>query len=79
MAANRWLAERYQPVALRLREVLGADEDLAELYCQVLEHKWYLSERAKRDVGLEAALEDYLALGKARRLDSANVVEGGTD
>jgi hypothetical protein len=33
---------------------------LAELYCQVLEHKWYLSERAQRDVGHQAAIDDYL-------------------
>jgi hypothetical protein len=29
----------------------------------VLEHKWLLSERAKRDVGLEAAIKAYLAEG----------------
>jgi hypothetical protein len=40
-----------------LLEPLG---DPAELYCQALEHKWYLSERARRDVGLEVAVEDYL-------------------
>jgi hypothetical protein len=28
----------------------------------VLEHKWFLSERALRDVGLEAALADYVRL-----------------
>jgi hypothetical protein len=26
----------------------------------VLEHKWYMSERAHRDVGLEVAIQDYL-------------------
>ena len=35
-------------------------EEPPELYCQVLEHKWYLSERAQGDVGLKVALEDYL-------------------
>ncbi len=59
MAAHRWLEQSYRPVTTRLREALGGEE-LTELYCQVLEHKWYLSERAKRDVGIEAALEDYL-------------------
>jgi hypothetical protein len=29
----------------------------------VLEHKWLLSERAGRDVGLKAAIEAYLAVG----------------
>jgi hypothetical protein len=26
----------------------------------VLEHKWYLSEQAQRDVGLQVAIEDYV-------------------
>jgi hypothetical protein len=30
--------------------------------CQVLEHKWFLSERAKRDVGLTVAVKEYVAL-----------------
>jgi hypothetical protein len=34
--------------------------NLAELYCQVLEHKWYLSEKARRDVGHDVAVEDYV-------------------
>ena len=36
---------------------------MAELYCQVLEHKWFLSEREKHDVGLDRAITDYLAHG----------------
>ncbi|MFO0583471.1 MAG: DUF4032 domain-containing protein [Anaeromyxobacter sp.] len=59
VAAYRWLTERYQPAARRLAP-LGRRGEPAELYCQLLEHKWYLSERARRDVGPEAALEDYL-------------------
>ena len=65
VAASRWLDQRYRPTTQRLREALETDEDLSELYCQVLEHKWYLSERAKRDVGLETALEDYLQISDA--------------
>jgi hypothetical protein len=34
--------------------------DPVELYCQVLEHKWYLSEQAKHDVGHIAAAENYV-------------------
>ncbi len=30
-----------------------------EMWPQVLEHKWYLSERAGRDVGLKVAALDY--------------------
>ena len=37
--------------------------DPIQAYCDVLEHKWLLSERAKRDVGLEAAIKAYLEEG----------------
>jgi hypothetical protein len=60
VASYRWLTERYQPAAKRLAPLVGPRGEPAELYCQMLEHKWYLSEKAKLDVGFEAALEDYL-------------------
>jgi hypothetical protein len=58
-AAFRWLNERFQPTTQRLAN-LPRTEEVTELYCELLEHKWFLSEEAKRDVGLESALEDFL-------------------
>ena len=59
-AAYRWLDEVYQPAIQQLAPVIDPTTDVPELYCQVLEHKWYLSERAQKDVGMEKAIEDYL-------------------
>jgi len=64
VAAFRWQDQNFRPVSQRLRDSFG-EVDTAELYCELLEHKWYLSERAKRDVGLMVALEDYIRLRKA--------------
>lgn len=61
VAAYRWLQERYEPAGRRLAAVAGAGVNRAELYCQVLEHKWYLSERAQQDVGFDRAIEDYIS------------------
>jgi hypothetical protein len=55
------MRERYEPVLCKLAPLVAASGDVPEFYCQVLEHKWYLSEREHHDVGLERALEDYLA------------------
>jgi hypothetical protein len=33
----------------------------AEIFHEVLEHRWYLSENAGRDVGLQEAVDDYIA------------------
>ena len=60
VAAYHWLENIYQPVVERLKPLIDQNTTIAELYCQVLEHKWYLSERAQRDVGHQAAVEDYL-------------------
>jgi hypothetical protein len=60
VAAYHWMVNVYQPVIQRLQPLIDKDMNLAELYCQVLEHKWYLSEKARRDVGHDVAVEDYV-------------------
>ncbi len=60
-AAFSWLKERYEPTLERLAVARGPAADAAELYAEVLEHKWFRSEQEQRDVGLETAIEDYLA------------------
>ncbi|MFI5370516.1 MAG: DUF4032 domain-containing protein [Candidatus Eisenbacteria bacterium] len=68
VAALEWLEQRWQPVTGRLAALVSPSNDLPELYCQVLEHKWFMSERAGRDVGLETALEDYLARARTEAI-----------
>ena len=60
-AAFRWLEERYRPLTHELGKV-DPHTSPAELYCDLLEHKWLVSEREQRDVGHEAALTGYLAI-----------------
>ncbi len=60
VAAFHWLENVYAPVVARLQPLVDPNMTTAELYCQVLEHKWFLSERAQRDVGHQAATDDYL-------------------
>ncbi len=62
-AADRWLREVYRPTQARIAAFVGPNRDLVQAYCDVLEHKWLLSERAGRDVGLGAAIESYVAEG----------------
>jgi tRNA A-37 threonylcarbamoyl transferase component Bud32 len=62
-AADRWLREVYRPTQARIARQVGPDRDLVQAYCDVLEHKWLLSEHAGHDVGLDAAIESYVAEG----------------
>ena len=62
-AAERWLREVYRPTLAQIGGLVGPDRDLVQTYCDVLEHKWLLSEQAVRDVGLRAAIESYITEG----------------
>jgi len=66
-AAYRWLTEIYQPAMARLQPLADRTTPPAEVYSQLLEHKWYLSERARRDVGHQAAIADFAQLLARRR------------
>ena len=60
MATNRWLEEIYDPVIAAIPEDLRGRLPPAEIFHEVLEHRWYMSEAAGRDVGTTAATKDYL-------------------
>jgi hypothetical protein len=61
VAASRWLVEIYEPVIRAIPAALLGRLDEAEVFHEVLEHRWLLSEAAGRDIGTTAAAEDYLA------------------
>jgi tRNA A-37 threonylcarbamoyl transferase component Bud32 len=62
-ASARWQAEVLEPTLRRLRPALDPGRDPLQAYCDVLETKWLRSERAGRDIGLMAAIDNYLAAG----------------
>lgn len=71
-AAQRWLHEVFNKVVAAVpRELRGRIED-AQLFHEVLEHRWYLGERAGRDLGLEIATEDYITTILPNRLDAGS-------
>ena len=60
-AANRWLVELYEPVIASMPDNLRGRLDDAEVFHEILEHRWFLSEAQGRDVGTTAAAADYFA------------------
>ncbi|RMF45209.1 MAG: DUF4032 domain-containing protein [Anaerolineae bacterium] len=61
VAAYAWMDQIYQPVITNLQPLIDARKiSPVEMYCQILEHKWYLSEKARRDVGHFAAVNDFM-------------------
>jgi Domain of unknown function (DUF4032)/Lipopolysaccharide kinase (Kdo/WaaP) family len=61
VAAGRWLTEIYEPVVRAIPPRLAGRLDEPEIFHEVLEHRWLLSEAQGRDVGTTAAMNDYFA------------------
>jgi hypothetical protein len=60
VAANQWLEEVYDPVIGAIPGDLSGRLPPAEIFHEVLEHRWYMSEAAGRDVGTTAATRAYV-------------------
>jgi hypothetical protein len=56
----RWLDDRFEPIIARVPPQLFSKLEAAEIYHQLLEHRWHLAEKERRDVGLEEALDSYI-------------------
>jgi Domain of unknown function (DUF4032)/Lipopolysaccharide kinase (Kdo/WaaP) family len=59
VAASRWLSEVYDPVVAAIPDSLRGRLAPAEVFHEILEHRWFMSERAGRDVGTTAAARSY--------------------
>jgi hypothetical protein len=59
VAANRWLIEVYDPVVEAIPQGLRGRLAPAEVFHEVLEHRWYMSEQASQEVGTTAAASSY--------------------
>lgn len=74
LVAHDWLARIYEPVTRRVPKELTQKLEPAEIFHEVLEHRWYLAERARHDIPIFDALEDYLSTVLPSRPDEATVV-----
>ncbi len=61
IVAHQWLTERFQPIVSAVPSELRNKLEPAEFYHEVLEHRWFLSERAGGEVELGRAAGDYMA------------------
>jgi hypothetical protein len=59
-AAHRWLTEVFEPVVRAVPANLRRKLEPQEVFSQIIEHKWILSEQAGRDIGMGPAVQSYL-------------------
>ncbi|MGV9303397.1 MULTISPECIES: DUF4032 domain-containing protein [unclassified Nonomuraea] len=60
IVAHRWLAEVFQPTIEAIPDELRRKLEPAQLFHEVLDHRWFLSEKAGSDMGLPAAVRSYV-------------------
>jgi tRNA A-37 threonylcarbamoyl transferase component Bud32 len=58
--AGRWLSDIFEPAVAAIPPELHGKRDAAELFHELLEHRWSLSERAGEEVPLAEALDSYI-------------------
>ncbi len=73
-AAHRWLTEVFEPVVRAVPAHLRGKLEPTELFVQVIEHRWHLSEQSGRDIGLAPAVQSYLADVLTHRPDEQAVL-----
>jgi hypothetical protein len=59
--AVRWLDQRFEPLMAQIPPELQSKLEAAEIFHQLLEHRWFLSEAADADIPLDEALDTYIA------------------
>jgi hypothetical protein len=60
VASARWMAEVYEPLLAQVPAELWTRREPAELFHELLEHRWFLAEEAGREVTNDEALASYL-------------------
>lgn len=61
IVAHTWLAEVFEPTIAAVPIELRRKLEPAEIFHEILEHRWYMSEESQTDVSTEDAVADYMA------------------
>jgi tRNA A-37 threonylcarbamoyl transferase component Bud32 len=71
LVASRWMNEIYEPIMEMVPPEARGKLEPAELFHEILVHRWYLSERAGREVHIFDTARDYIAHVLAEKPDEA--------
>jgi hypothetical protein len=74
LVANRWLTEIYDPILRMVPPEARGKLEPAEIFHEILLHRWYLSERAGREVDIFETARDYIDNVLAQKPDEAVTV-----
>lgn len=79
MVAHEWLTRVFEPIVMAIPFDLRAKLEPAEVFHQVLEHRWYMSQARGKSVPLAEVLTSYIDDVLRHRRDEATVMGPPTD
>ncbi len=79
MVAHEWLTRVFEPIVMAIPWDLRAKLEPAEVFHQVLEHRWYMSQARGRSVPLAEVVSSYIDDVLRHRRDEATVMGPPTD
>lgn len=76
VVAGRWMDEIFEPIIAMVPPEARGKLEPAEIFHEILVHRWYLSERAGAETGIFETAEDYIAHVLAGKPDEALTAPG---
>ena len=74
MVAHEWLSTVFEPVVRAIPRDLKGKLEPAEVFHQMLDHRWFMSQNERRDVPLAEAVTSYIDTVLRHRRDEATVI-----
>lgn len=79
VVAFHWVSDCYEPAVRAVPANLRGKLEAPEIYHEVLEHRWYLSEQCGADVGNDEAVTSYVATVLPHKPDEHAIITTGSD
>jgi hypothetical protein len=77
--AHEWTSRVFEPVIRAIPRDLKGKLEPAEMFHQLLDHRWYTSQNEKRDVPLAEAVSSYVDQVLRHRRDEATMIDPPTE
>ncbi len=78
VVAHEWTQKVFEPVIRAIPRDLKGKLEPAEMFHQLLDHRWYLSQNEGRDVPLAEAVSSYIDTVLRHRRDEATIIDPPT-
>ena len=73
LTAQLWMREIFVPIMAAVPAGLRRKREPAQMIHEVLEHRWFMSEKAGKDVPTQDAVQDYVQSYLTERPDEKDV------